>query len=65
MTPRPVRLRFERGKEGEVRIMLSPHPIVATAIGSPILGVIIPAAIFLVSFWVAWACYRHYARKKD
>ncbi len=45
--------------------MLSPYPIMATAIGSPILGIIIPAAIFLVSFWVAWACYRHYARKKD
>jgi len=45
--------------------MLSPHPIIATAIGSPILGIIIPAAIFLLSFWVAWACYRHYSRKRD
>jgi hypothetical protein len=45
--------------------MLNTHPIMATAIGSPILGIIIPAAIFLVSFWVAWACYRHYSRKRD
>jgi hypothetical protein len=45
--------------------MFSPHPIMATAIGSPILGIIIPAAIFLLSFWVAWACYKYYSRKKD
>jgi hypothetical protein len=45
--------------------MMSPHPFLATAIGSPILGIIIPAAIFLVSFWIAWACYKHYSRKKD
>lgn len=61
----PGRLCIKPSKEGEVRIMLSPHPIMATAIGSPILGVIIPAAIFLLSFWVAWACYKHYSRKKD
>lgn len=34
----------------------------ATAIGHPILGYIIPAVIFLVSFWVAWACYKHFAK---
>jgi hypothetical protein len=45
--------------------MMSPHPLLATAIGSPILGIIIPAAIFLISFWIAWACYRHFSRKKD
>ncbi len=61
----PAPMRFKAGKEGEVRIMLSPYPIMATAIGSPILGVIIPGAIFLVSFWVAWACYKHYSRKRD
>jgi hypothetical protein len=38
-------------------------PVAATPIGSPILGYIIPAVIFIVSFWVAWACYRHFTRK--
>ena len=28
-----------------------------------ILGVIIPAAIFLVSLWITFALYRHFSRK--
>ena len=35
----------------------------AVPIGHPILGYIIPAVIFLISFCVAWACYRHFSRK--
>lgn len=32
-------------------------------IGHPSLGWILPALIFAVSFWVAWACYRHFTKK--
>jgi hypothetical protein len=32
-------------------------------IGPPILGYVIPAVIFIVSFWVAIGCYRHFTRK--
>jgi hypothetical protein len=31
-------------------------------IGSPILGVIIPAVILLVACFVTWALYRHFAK---
>ncbi len=33
------------------------HPI-----GSPILGIIIPAVVLLVSCWVTWALYKHFAK---
>jgi len=32
-------------------------------IGHPILGYIIPALIFGISFAVAWALYRHFTRQ--
>ncbi len=32
-------------------------------IGHPILGYFLPAAIFLVSFAVAWGCYKHFSKK--
>ncbi len=32
-------------------------------IGHPILGYILPAAIFFISFAVAWACYKHFTNK--
>jgi hypothetical protein len=32
----------------------------AAAIGHPSLGYIVPAVVFVVSFWVAWACYKHF-----
>jgi len=32
-------------------------------IGPPILGYIIPAFIFLISFMVAWGCYKHFTKK--
>lgn len=32
-------------------------------VGSPILGVIIPLAIFIVSFVVTWLLYRHFSRQ--
>jgi len=35
----------------------------AAPIGHPILGYVIPAIIFAISFWIAWACYRHFSRK--
>jgi hypothetical protein len=34
-----------------------------TRIGHPILGYIIPALIFGISFAVAWALYRHFTRE--
>jgi len=45
--------------------MLKSSLLSVTAIGHPILGVIIPAVVFIVSFWVAWACYRHFSRKDN
>lgn len=35
----------------------------AQRIGSPILGVVIPAVIFLISFVLTWALYRHFSQK--
>jgi hypothetical protein len=35
----------------------------ATRIGSPILGVIIPAGVFLLSFVLTWALYKHFSRR--
>jgi hypothetical protein len=32
-------------------------------IGSPVLGVIIPAAVFLLSFVLTWMLYKHFSRK--
>jgi hypothetical protein len=32
-------------------------------IGHPILGYIIPAAIFAISFFVAYALYRHFTKQ--
>ena len=31
-------------------------------IGSPVLGVIIPAIIFVISFIATWMLYRHFSR---
>ncbi len=30
-------------------------------IGSPVLGIVIPAVILLVACWVTWALYKHFA----
>ncbi len=35
-----------------------------TRIGKPILGVIIPLAIFIISFIVTWMLYRHFSKQK-
>jgi hypothetical protein len=51
-------------KDGSI-LMISGIPSIAAAIGHPILGYIIPAGIFILSFWVAWACYRHFSKKHD
>lgn len=32
-------------------------------IGSPLLGVVIPAIVFVFSFVVTWLLYRHFSRK--
>jgi hypothetical protein len=37
----------------------------ATRIGSPLLGYIIPAAVFGLSFYVAFALFRHFTRQAD
>ena len=36
-----------------------------TRIGPPILGYIIPAAIFIISFLVAYLLYRHFTKKLE
>jgi hypothetical protein len=35
----------------------------STRIGHPALGWIIPGCIFIVSFALTWAIYRHFSRK--
>jgi len=57
--------RYNPGSENGSIHMMSGKPLIAAAIGHPILGYIIPAAIFIVSFWVAWACYKHFSKKHD
>jgi hypothetical protein len=42
-------------------IFLAQNPILY--IGHPSLGWILPSLIFAVSFWVAWACYKHFTKK--
>jgi hypothetical protein len=32
-------------------------------IGSPILGVVIPAVVFVISFVLTWALYKHFSRR--
>ena len=44
-------------------IMIAILTQVTQRIGSPILGVIIPAAIFTISFVVAYLLYKHFTRK--
>ena len=34
-------------------------------IGSPILGIVIPAVILLISCWVTWALYKHFSEGDD
>ena len=36
-----------------------------TRIGHPILGFIIPAAVFVVSFVVAFALYKHFTKQME
>jgi len=36
----------------------------AGRIGSPVLGIIIPATILLISFILTWLLYRHFSRQK-
>jgi hypothetical protein len=35
----------------------------AAAIGSPSLGIIIPALIFIISFVATWLLYRHFSKQ--
>ena len=37
----------------------------AQRIGSPALGIIIPAAVFALSFFVAFILYRHFIKKME
>ena len=37
--------------------------MLAERIGSPLLGIILPALILIVSFWVAWALYRKFTKE--
>jgi lipopolysaccharide export LptBFGC system permease protein LptF len=35
----------------------------AERIGSPILGIILPAIIFTVSFWVVWILFKRFTKE--
>ena len=37
----------------------------ASRIGSPVLGVVIPMAVLLVSFVVTWLLYRHFSKQGE
>jgi hypothetical protein len=45
--------------------MLIPLAQQMERIGHPILGFIIPAVIFAISFFVAYALYKHFTRQID
>ena len=45
--------------------MLIPLAQQIERIGHPILGYLIPAIIFAVSFFVAYALYKHFTRQVD
>ena len=45
--------------------MIVPLLQTLTRIGHPALGVVIPAFIFALSFFVAYALYRHFTGKID
>lgn len=35
----------------------------STRIGSPVLGIAIPAVVFFFSFVLTWVLYKHFSRK--
>jgi hypothetical protein len=37
--------------------------LAATRLGHPLLGVLIPAAVFVLSFALSWLLYRHFSRR--
>ncbi len=41
---------------------MTPAVLLGARIGSPILGVVIPAVVFLISFVLTWLLYRHFSR---
>jgi len=41
---------------------MTPAVLLSARIGSPILGIVIPAVVFLISFVVTWMLYRHFSR---
>ncbi len=45
--------------------MLAVFMQTATRIGSPILGVVIPALIFGLSFFIAFYLYRHFTKQME
>jgi hypothetical protein len=34
-----------------------------TRIGPPILGIVIPAGVFIISFVLTWMLYRHFSKR--
>jgi len=36
--------------------------LLAERIGSPVLGILLPALVLIVSFWVAWALFRKFTK---
>lgn len=43
--------------------MISVGLTIIGSIGSPVLGIILPALIFIFSFIVTWLLYRHFSSK--
>ncbi|MDZ7263565.1 MAG: hypothetical protein ONB16_03195 [candidate division KSB1 bacterium] len=43
--------------------MLSIGLTILGSIGSPLLGIILPTVIFLISFVVTWLLYKHFSSK--
>jgi hypothetical protein len=42
---------------------MNPFQVQGTPIGSPLLGMFIPAVVFLTSFVLTWLLYRHFSRR--
>jgi hypothetical protein len=42
---------------------MNPAILLAERIGHPILGILMPAFILAISFWVAWAMFKKFTRE--
>jgi hypothetical protein len=37
--------------------------VLSERIGHPVLGIVIPAIVLIISFWIAWALFRKFTKE--